>query len=193
MAPLYVIMNARRAGCGTGEDFCNETKKEKAMPKLELLLLAGAETKEFLADLTAQVDRLEELVKGGALDKKNTATVAPEEDDEEEATPVKKSAKKSKVVEKEEEDEEEDEEAEEEEDEESGDEEEEDEAPKKGKTKKVTVDDVNDACKARAAATGGKEGRKEVLAILKKKFKTETVSDLDPAQYAACIAAMEVE
>lgn len=64
-------------------------------------------------------------------------------------------------------------------------------APAK-KAKKLTVDDVNDACKVRAAHTGGKEGRTEVLAILKKNFRTTSVSELKPEQYAAVIKAMEV-
>ncbi len=65
-------------------------------------------------------------------------------------------------------------------------------APKSKKAKKITIDDVNDACKARAAATGGKEGRNEVLKILKKNFKTESVSALKPEQFQAVIDAMEV-
>lgn len=63
-------------------------------------------------------------------------------------------------------------------------------AEKKTKAKKLTIDDVNDACKARAAKTGGKAGRQEVLALLKKKFKTESVSDLKVEQYADAITAM---
>lgn len=60
------------------------------------------------------------------------------------------------------------------------------------KKKKWTIDDVNDACKARAAKTGGKKGRAEVLAILTKKFETTSVSELEPEQYAEAIAAMKV-
>lgn len=59
------------------------------------------------------------------------------------------------------------------------------------KGKKFTSDDVHDACKQRALRTGGKAGRNEVLAILEKKFKVESVSELKPEQYNAVVAAME--
>lgn len=65
-------------------------------------------------------------------------------------------------------------------------------APAKGTKaaakKKITLDDVNDACKAHAQANG----RPATLAILKKKFKTESVTALKPEQYEACISAMAV-
>jgi len=75
-------------------------------------------------------------------------------------------------------------------------EEEEKPAPKKaaaktasnGKAKKITLDDVNDACKAHAAA----KGRQATLAILQKKFKTQSVTALKPEQYEMAIAAMAV-
>ncbi len=145
---------------------------------------------------------------------------AETEDEEVEAPkPKGKASKTSKSfeddedeeVEEDEEEEESEDEDEDEDDEESDDEDDEDEdedeeedeveeleaAPKKKaaaktKSKKLTVDDVNDACKARAAATGGKAGRTEVLTILKKKFKTESVSELRPEQYQACVDAMAV-
>lgn len=87
------------------------------------------------------------------------------------------------------EDEEDEDEAIEEDDEDSD--EEEKPAVKKGKVKKLTANDVNDACKSLASSIGGKKGREKVLSILKKKFKTESVSELKPEQYAKCIAAME--
>jgi hypothetical protein len=59
------------------------------------------------------------------------------------------------------------------------------------KAKKVTVSEVNDACKARARA-GGKKGREQVLSILKKKFKTESITEIDPGDYAAVIEAMAI-
>lgn len=65
-------------------------------------------------------------------------------------------------------------------------------AKKTAKAKKVTVAQVNDACKARAKS-GGKKGRDEVLAILKKQFKTESISEIKPERYADVIAAMEIE
>lgn len=64
-------------------------------------------------------------------------------------------------------------------------------APPKGKAakgKKVTIDMVNDACKAKAADSS----RKEVLALLKKHFKTQSVSEIKPELYAKVIEVMEV-
>lgn len=65
------------------------------------------------------------------------------------------------------------------------------EAAKTGKAKKVTLEEVNAACHARAAA-GGKKGRAEVLAILKKNFKTETISEIKPEQYGKLVSLMKV-
>lgn len=58
---------------------------------------------------------------------------------------------------------------------------------KKG-AKKFTVNDVNDACKAKAAATD----RKTVLGILKKKFGVASVTELKAEQYGDAIKAMAV-
>lgn len=126
-----------------------------------------------------------------ASEKKATPPVVEEEEvEDEDFAPKKKSSKQKAAASFDEEEEtdeaEETEEAEVEEDEE-------DPAPKKkAKAKKITLDDVNDACKAKAQSIGGKEGRTQVLTILKKKFKTETVSALKPEQYQAVIDAMEV-
>lgn len=63
-------------------------------------------------------------------------------------------------------------------------------AGKKGaKPKKLTIDDVNDACKAHAAA----KGRPATLQVLQQKFKTQSVTALKPEQFAACIQAMAVD
>ncbi len=171
----------------------SDVKRAKAHHKenemsLEIKILAGAESKQFLVDFTKQLDRLERMTAG------NKTAVVDETEEEEETAPKKKA--KAPV-----------DETEEEEDEDFGpkkkaakkstsfdeEEEEEETAPKKKKAKKLTIDDVNDACKARAAATGGKKGRAEVLAILKKKFKTETVSEIDEDRWAECIEAMEID
>lgn len=64
-------------------------------------------------------------------------------------------------------------------------------AKKSAKAKKITIAQVNDACKARAKA-GGKEGRAQVLSILKKHFKTQSVSEIKPELYAKVIQAMKV-
>lgn len=65
-------------------------------------------------------------------------------------------------------------------------------APKTKKAPKVTADDVNDACRLKAQSVGGKAGREQVLTILKKQFKTTSVSELKPEQYAAVVKAMQV-
>lgn len=79
---------------------------------------------------------------------------------------------------------------------------EEDEAPVKkkatAKPKKLTVNDVIDACKAytNAGIENGKPGpvaRKATVAILEKKFKVKSVSDLEPEQYADAIKALKVK
>lgn len=60
-------------------------------------------------------------------------------------------------------------------------------APKKNaKGLKLTVNDVNDACKAKAAKTS----RKDVLKILKK-FDVASVTELSADQYGEVIAAMK--
>ncbi len=165
--------------------------------KLELGIMAGAESKAWLADLTTQIDRLEKLA--GGLAPKGKAKAAPEsesddedenddeEEDEDFGSKKTKGKKAASSFDDDEESEEEEEEEEEEEDEDE--EEEEDEKPAK-KAKKLTIDDVNDACKARAKGAG-KKGRDEVLSILKKKFKVASVTELKPEQYAKAIAAME--
>jgi len=182
--------------------------------KLEIAMLAGNESKQFLASLSTEIDRLEkvakqiEKLKGGLT---ASAETALDEDDEDftEAPKAKRGRpKKAAAVadfdddgEDEESDTAEETEAEEEETEAEAEEAEEttetpddeDEAPVKSKkAKKVTVDDVNDACKKLAQHIGGPDGRKYVLGILKKKFKTESVSALDESQYEACIKAMVI-
>jgi len=164
--------------------------------KLELAILAGAESKAFLADLTTQIDRLEKLTSGKSIKDIENESEIPEEtygaedevEDDDFGVKPTKNAKKSQasVFEDEEDD--------------SGVEElnfketakAPKAAPKKAKAKKVTLDDVNDACMARAMA-GGKNGFKEVKGILKKKFKTESISELEESQYQECIDAMAVE
>jgi hypothetical protein len=168
---------------------------------MELQILVGAESKEWLKDAEALVNRLEKVLKAistnsslkgkdiveGEEDEEVTAR-ADNEDDEDFAAPSKKKAgKKAKSF-----DDDEDETAELKAAATDDDEDEEFEKPTKKKAKKLTVDDVNDACKERAADEGGgKEGRKVVLGILKKKFKVESVSELEETQYAAVISAMK--
>lgn len=172
--------------------------------KLELSILAGAESKAFLADLSKIVERME-----NAVGYDNARKSQPTKEVEEEEEPAPKAAK-SKKASSFDEDEEQTVSAREsdlrlEEDEEdfkpkaaqkkkvasSFDESEEDEAPKhkqdkKTKSKKVTIDDVNDAAMARA----GRTNRAEVLAILKKNFKVKSITDLDESNYAECISLL---
>lgn len=149
------------------------------MAQLELSLLVGKESKQWLADVTALVDRLEKLTGKVAksidddADEETTAT--DDTDDDEDFAPKKKAGVKTKGFDDEDETEDADEE----------------EPVAKKKAKKISLDDVNDACKARALETGGKEGRQEVLNILKKKFKVKSVTELEPEQYASVIAAMK--
>ena len=161
------------------------------MAELKLSLLVGSETKDFLADLTAVVERLEAvgntIKKGKAKDTADAEEESDSEEDEDFAPKPKKSKKANSF------DEDEEEAAEEEAEEDSDDEEEEEKpAPKKAKkAKKVTSDDVNDACKKLAKHIGGKDGIAKVKTVLKKKFKTDSVANLEEDQYAACIKAME--
>lgn len=146
------------------------------MAQLELVVMAGKESKQWLADVTEIVERLEKAtakLKGSSVTEDVETETTTDDDDDDDFTPTKsKATVKAKSFD----------------DDDTG----EDEEPViKKKAKKITVDDVNDACKARAAETGGKEGRQEVLTILKKKFKVASVNDLEPEQYAAVIAAMK--
>lgn len=172
--------------------------------KLEIAILAGAESKQFLVDLAKITERLEKALAGGKAPQTTAALELDSDDSESEdfapaSTTKKSKAQKTRSFE--------DEEIEEElvpakktksaaaaslpEEDEDDNEDFTTPKPKKKTEKKLTVDDVNDACKVRAQSIGGKEGRKQVLLILKKKFKTESVSELKPEQYAEAISAMQ--
>lgn len=147
--------------------------------KLEIGVIAGAESKAFLVELTRQIDRLEKL--GGVAKTAEEKTEESTEDEEEEFEEAPKKRGKKRA-------------------EDFGDDEpaaEEEEAPKKGKKKKLTLDDVNDACKARVKAIieeqgcTGQDARSAVLKLLKKKFDVKSVSDLEPEQYEDVIIALE--
>ena len=161
------------------------------MAKIEVALLVGAESKEWLAGFERLVTRLEKLQPKLAT-AKNVAQAEEDFDNEEDSTeedddfgPAKKAAKKANSFD---EDEGESEEAEEVE---AASEDDEDEEEKPKKKKKISLEDVNDACKAKMKALGGgKAAREKVLNVLKKKFKTESISDLKAEQYAAVISAM---
>jgi hypothetical protein len=158
------------------------------MANLELSLLVGAESKAWLRDVTGLVERLEKVAaKLGSkkiADDEDTDVADEDEDDDFADAPPPRKAKGLKAKSDSFDDEEAGVEAA------SDDEDEDFTEPSPKKAKKLTSDDVNDACKKRAARTGGKEGRAEVLTILKKKFKTQSVTELKPDTYAAVIAAM---
>lgn len=175
-----------------------KAEKESTM-KLEVAMLVGAESKQFLMDLTKIVERMEKATgKAAPMSTKTKAASAPAIEDEEEMEAAteeddedfkpKKSAGKKAAAAAFEDDDEPVEEPEAEEDEDFT-----TPAPKKAaaKTKKLTIDDANDACKTRAARTGGKEGRAEVLAILKKNFKTQSVTDVKPEDYEKLVKLMQ--
>ncbi len=167
--------------------------------KIELALLVGAESKAWLRDLTAIVERLEKAsttktgktAKATEVDEDDEIEAAADDEDEDFA-PKKKKAKKTTSFD--------DDDAEIEAATDDEDEEETDtfsartakEKSSKKKAPKITRDDVNDACKAYAASFA-KGGREQVLKVLRKKFKTETISDIDPKQYEAVIEALAVE
>lgn len=67
-------------------------------------------------------------------------------------------------------------------------------APKKAKAAaKITIDTINDACKAFARENGGgKDGREAVLKILKKSFKVTSISELDVEDYPKVLKALAV-
>jgi hypothetical protein len=180
--------------------------------KLDLGILVGAESKQWLADMAKLVERLEAAVRELSMkDKERKATDEDEEDDDDfspKATPVKRGTPF--------EDEEED--GEEISDEEMDADEEEDEdddfktpvntkAPKKAaskpaakktkeqkepKSRKVTSDDCNDAARKLASSIGGKAGRQKVFDIMSKKFGVDSVLRLQPEQYPEFIEAMAI-
>jgi hypothetical protein len=161
------------------------------MAKLELAILVGQESKEWLQKLETLVARLESAGGGGKVKDSDA------EEDDEDLTPKKKAAKKVDFDDDEDSDDADSDDNDDSEDEDSEDDDEE-EKPKRGrpaKKKALTDDDVNQACKERVArlvedGTDQKEARAEVVGILKKKFKVKSVAELDPDQYEAVIKVM---
>lgn len=171
--------------------------------ELECKILAGAESKAFLVELSKLTARLEQVA--GMLRAPGEPAPAVDADDEDELPPPVKKLKKA-IKSLDDEDEEETAPAPSDEDDEDDmpapeakgkakpsfddtDDEESAEgapAPKKGKAAKLTIDDVNDACIERA----GRTNRAEVLSVLKKKFGVKSVTDLKPEQYADVVKAM---
>lgn len=154
-----------------------KARKGRRMARLELIIMAGAESKAFLGDLEKLVARMEKAggVTAATADdadetdddededfgkkttsKKATALDADDDEDEDEAddededaAPAKKTkGKKAAALDDDADD------ADDEDEDESDDEDEEEETAKKTKgkatkAKKLTIDDINDACKAR--------------------------------------------
>ncbi len=163
--------------------------------KLELGIMAGANTKEFLLSMESILTRFEAVADklsgasspvmlGKSLMDDGTTDEAVEEETDfappaKKQTRAKKQAAPASFDDAEEEVETEAEETEEESFAEP--------APKKvAKEKKLTVDDVNAACMKAAQSVN----RAHVLGILKTKFKVKSVTELEPAQYAAVIKAL---
>lgn len=59
------------------------------------------------------------------------------------------------------------------------------------KVKKITSKEVNDACQAKAVSIGGKKGREQVLAALKKHFGTASISKIPEDKYAKVLEVMK--
>ncbi len=166
------------------------------MSKLEIesKILVGAESKAWLADVQGVLARMEKVARilrspeeHEAADDEASSDDAPADEEEGFDSKPARSAKGGKGKKGASFDD-----VEEEETEEESEEEEEEEAPKAAKGKgaaKITVDDVNDACMARAQRTN----RAEVMAILKKQFKVKSVTELEPSDFAAVVAAMKAK
>lgn len=177
--------------------------------EIESKILVGSESKAWLADLSNLIARMEKLQKLSGGGSGGTTSAVDDDEDEDEAPKAlaKTKGKKAKVVEPEDDEDEleassDDEDEEENESAEASEEDEEEEKPAKAakgkKAARVTIDDVNDACKAKAlslieAGQTGPEARKAVLKLLKKKFGiSSSVTELEPEQYADAVKALKV-
>jgi len=147
-------------------------------PKLEIAVLAGAESKAWLANFTTQVDRLEKIMGGKKVNTAVQDTDDTETDDQaaddDDFTPATKKLAKKAAASFDEDDAEEVEEA---------------PVAKKKTAKGPTKEDVNDACKAYATVNGVAATK----ALLKKKFKTVSIGEIKPEQYQTAIDLMAVE
>lgn len=179
--------------------------------KLDLVIMAGAETKKFLGELSSIVERMEQAafkVKPKAASQANEEE-SEEEEGESETEAFTSRARKGKKQAASFDDDTANEEAEETEDDDfaastkskkakkqtkgfDDDDaaiDEEEEAPKtakKAKAPKLTIKDVNAACLAASRRTS----RKKVLAFLEKTYDVKTSTELDPEQYAEVIEAV---
>lgn len=159
--------------------------------KLELALLAGAETKTFLVDLAKLVERMEKAA--GLIVVPKTKTAGPVDEDEDtysadtgtdfdaddDFAPAKTATKKKATA------------AFDDDETDTESEDDFDAAPPKkapAKTKKFTEKDAHQACKEYAAINGVAETK----ALLKKKFKTMSVSEIPQEKYGELISLMQV-
>lgn len=152
---------------------------------LVIKLKEGATNKDIAAELRFQAGLLDGMKPKQAASRENTDADESADDDADDdftAKAVKaKAGKKAKGFDEDEDD------TEEKKAKPENDDDAEEEKPKGKKTKKITIDDVNDACKAKA----NESSRKDVLKILDKKFGVSSVTDLEPEQYSKVIAAMQ--
>lgn len=170
-----------------GNNMAKQTQTDATAPKaprLEIAVLAGAESKAWLAQFAELVGRLEKV--SGKL----TTAPAADDDADDASDDVDTDAEGEETETTDDDDGDfgaeagEDDTAEDDFDE---------PAPKKKaaaketKAAKLTAKDVNAACKERA----GRTNRADVLGILKKKFKVTSVTELKPEQYADVIKTMK--
>lgn len=199
------ISNGALANKNSNWDLTAITPKTKGreMPKLELAILVGKESKEWLARLEAAAAKIEK-----ASGKKPSKTVDDEDettndDGDEDEKPVKN--KKKKPVDDEDDDVEvdlsddedstdDDGDGDSSDDDEDGSEddegetEDEDEKPAKKKPSGPTLKEVGDAFKRYA----GKKSRADALSIIKK-FKLKNINDARPADFGKILAALKLK
>lgn len=169
-----------RATAQTGNE-----RKESTM-QLEIKVLAGAESKQFLVDLTKQIDRLEKALTASAVvSAEPTAETKPAKTSK--PAKAEKAPKRMAAIEEETDEEEiqetaSDDPADFDGEEESFEEEEETEA------KTVTKEDALKALQAYAK----KHNRDKAMTILKKYAKSGAVKDVPPAKYGDLVNALAV-
>lgn len=166
------------------------------MSKLELVIMAGKESKEFLASLTATVDKLEKLyAKKPAADAEESLEETLEEEDVIEASSLREKATKggrpakAKVMEESflEEDVNPEDTADEDANMFGKAEEETPSAKKAAKKDAFTYEDMTRACQERIAATSLSEAK----GILRRKFNVSSITGFKkPEEFAAVIKAM---
>lgn len=153
------------------------------MSRLELVIMAGAESKKFLADITSQFDRIEKLCSKHLNSKGGKAALADDADEEEsedeEIDPPAKKGKKAAKFEDADEESDDEEESDESEDEEE-------EAPaKKTKGKKAAKFEDDDADEEESEEADDAEDEEEEALAKKtkggKKAPKLTIDDVNDA------------